>query len=363
MTVLLVLGLAAAAYAAVVFGPPAVLHYEVKQVVRDYGNQAVKNPDDAQLLGSMVQKIRTLDDVAGVDEAGRKITRPGGRPQQGGRPLGANPATPPTLHVAFEYPRTLELPLLDRVVERVYRVDLTMDQKRAGLGSGSGDRERGSERHERRGRAAGRRSGSPTRCWSGRGRRGRWTKLAIVGIRRGGVPLAERLRAEIAPGDRVGTPPLGTLDIALYRDDLAAARRGPGGRPHRRALPAGGQDHRARRRRALHRPHHPGRARRAGRLRPAAPGLAGGAGGPRRAGAAHRRRLRRRPARRARGGRRAGAAGARTAPPRTRWSSARGGSRDRTPPPLIGLEDFSREEILAGARPGRLHEGGAAPAR
>ncbi len=45
-------------------------------------------------------------------------------------------------------------------------------------------------------------------------------RLAFVGIRRGGVPLAERIRAEI--GRVTGSPPpLGTLDIALYRDDLA----------------------------------------------------------------------------------------------------------------------------------------------
>jgi len=44
--------------------------------------------------------------------------------------------------------------------------------------------------------------------------------LAIVGVRRGGVHLAARLRADLAR--RLGhQPPLGTLDIALYRDDLA----------------------------------------------------------------------------------------------------------------------------------------------
>ncbi len=44
--------------------------------------------------------------------------------------------------------------------------------------------------------------------------------LAIVGIRRGGVFLAQRLRKELK--DALGSePPLGTLDIALYRDDLA----------------------------------------------------------------------------------------------------------------------------------------------
>jgi pyrimidine operon attenuation protein/uracil phosphoribosyltransferase len=50
--------------------------------------------------------------------------------------------------------------------------------------------------------------------------------LAIVGIRRGGVHLAQRLRKELA--DALGTePPLGTLDIALYRDDLAEKGAAP----------------------------------------------------------------------------------------------------------------------------------------
>ncbi len=43
--------------------------------------------------------------------------------------------------------------------------------------------------------------------------------LAIVGIRRGGVHLAGRLRARLAK--LIGQePPVGTIDIALYRDDL-----------------------------------------------------------------------------------------------------------------------------------------------
>ena len=50
--------------------------------------------------------------------------------------------------------------------------------------------------------------------------------LAIVGIRRGGVHLAQRLRAELAAA--LGTePPVGTLDIALYRDDLAEKGAAP----------------------------------------------------------------------------------------------------------------------------------------
>jgi pyrimidine operon attenuation protein/uracil phosphoribosyltransferase len=44
-------------------------------------------------------------------------------------------------------------------------------------------------------------------------------KLALVGIRTRGVPLARRLAARIQ--DRSGTDvPVGVLDITLYRDDL-----------------------------------------------------------------------------------------------------------------------------------------------
>src|SRR3712207_6631830 len=48
--------------------------------------------------------------------------------------------------------------------------------------------------------------------------------VVLVGIRRRGVPLAHRIAAALADfeGEQV---PVGTLDITLYRDDLAL--RGP----------------------------------------------------------------------------------------------------------------------------------------
>jgi pyrimidine operon attenuation protein/uracil phosphoribosyltransferase len=51
-------------------------------------------------------------------------------------------------------------------------------------------------------------------------------ELMLVGIRTRGVPLAERLAAEIEAmeGKRV---PLGMLDITLYRDDLSAIAPNP----------------------------------------------------------------------------------------------------------------------------------------
>jgi pyrimidine operon attenuation protein/uracil phosphoribosyltransferase len=52
------------------------------------------------------------------------------------------------------------------------------------------------------------------------------TDLALVGIRTGGVFLAQRLRTKIAAieGKEV---PLGVLDITLYRDDLDIAKKKP----------------------------------------------------------------------------------------------------------------------------------------
>jgi pyrimidine operon attenuation protein / uracil phosphoribosyltransferase len=50
--------------------------------------------------------------------------------------------------------------------------------------------------------------------------------LAIVGIRRGGVHLAKRIQAELEAA-LGASPPLGTLDIALYRDDLAEKGAAP----------------------------------------------------------------------------------------------------------------------------------------
>src|SRR5579862_6876312 len=44
--------------------------------------------------------------------------------------------------------------------------------------------------------------------------------LALVGIRRRGVPLAQRLGEMIGRIEKV-TVPVGTLDITLYRDDLS----------------------------------------------------------------------------------------------------------------------------------------------
>ena len=49
--------------------------------------------------------------------------------------------------------------------------------------------------------------------------------LVLVGIQRGGVHLARRLAAKIKEIEGV-EPPVGSLDITMYRDDLASAASG-----------------------------------------------------------------------------------------------------------------------------------------
>lgn len=45
--------------------------------------------------------------------------------------------------------------------------------------------------------------------------------VALVGIRRGGVPIAKRLAAEIASAEKGRSVDVGAIDIGLYRDDAA----------------------------------------------------------------------------------------------------------------------------------------------
>ena len=51
--------------------------------------------------------------------------------------------------------------------------------------------------------------------------------LVLIGVRRRGVPLAGLLSAAIAEIEGVTPPPVGTLDIAFYRDDLSLRAEQP----------------------------------------------------------------------------------------------------------------------------------------
>jgi hypothetical protein len=122
---------AALAYLAFVAVPVYYLNYEVRQVVRDFGNQAVKDPDDAKLVFAMTDRLRKLGDERDPDAEG-----------DGRRPLVVVAPQDVTwersgsrLHVAFDYLRDIRLPLFDKRIERVFSVDLTLDISRAEWGN------------------------------------------------------------------------------------------------------------------------------------------------------------------------------------------------------------------------------------
>ena len=92
--------------------------------------------------------------------------------------------------------------------------------------------------------------------------------VALVGIHRRGALLAKRLHRAV--GDLLDAEvPLGDLDIAFYRDDVAAAPEAPVVHASHLDFHVDGLHGRDRRRRPLHRAHRPRGDRGAVRLRPA----------------------------------------------------------------------------------------------
>jgi hypothetical protein len=104
--------------------------FTVKQVVRDYMNQAIKNPDDERLRRNMVLKIRSLDQVESRDADGRPVLAPAltldERDVVWERSDGGGGAAR-TLRVSFAYERQMVYPLVGRTDVRVFEVDLTGD--------------------------------------------------------------------------------------------------------------------------------------------------------------------------------------------------------------------------------------------
>ncbi len=133
VTVALVLAVGLAGYLAWVWIPVYFIQYEVKQVVRDYGNQAVKNPNDAELVERMLHRLRVLDDRAVVGEDGR-VTKVPIVDLSPNDVVWERSGDPPTLHVAFEYTRPVRYPVIDRSVEKVLQVDMTLDIARPDWG-------------------------------------------------------------------------------------------------------------------------------------------------------------------------------------------------------------------------------------
>lgn len=126
VTLLLLVGLGAGGYLAWVWVPVYAENYAVKQVVRDYQNQAIKNYDDDGLRHNMVLKIRSIAQREVLDEYGRPQRVPAVALED--RDVSWERDTrsqPPMLRVSFEYAREVELPGLNRVATKIFVVDLS----------------------------------------------------------------------------------------------------------------------------------------------------------------------------------------------------------------------------------------------
>lgn len=121
----LLLGVAAAAYLAWIGIPVYVVHYEVQQVVRQTGYAAAaRSRDDAALLEDMTARIRALHEREAEGPDGRAVVRPAVDLKPEDVTWERNGSG--TLRIAFEYEAEIQLPFLKRTVTRSMDVDMAM---------------------------------------------------------------------------------------------------------------------------------------------------------------------------------------------------------------------------------------------
>jgi hypothetical protein len=115
VSLVLLLAVSGATYLAIMWGPVYVTHYEVRQVVRDFMNQALKNRDDSRLVADMCGKLASLEKIEQVDAQGKVERVPVVQiaPEDVTWERDTQ-TTPPTLRVAFEYTRQVHYPFITR---------------------------------------------------------------------------------------------------------------------------------------------------------------------------------------------------------------------------------------------------------
>lgn len=126
VSLLLVVLLVGGGYLAWTWAPVYITHFQAKQIVRDYMNQAVKEPNDEMLKERMVENLRRLARKDGVDRFGRPahvaVVNLRSQDVTWERDLRS---TPRVLHVAFDYEHEVTYPFLERKASKVMSIDLT----------------------------------------------------------------------------------------------------------------------------------------------------------------------------------------------------------------------------------------------
>lgn len=128
VTALLLVLVVGGGYLAWTWTPVWMMHLEVKHVVRDYMNRAVKHREDAELLQEMLNELRKRSKEQVLGEDGELVEAPVVDLEPGAVTWDSDAeSVPPTLHVEFEYTRPVHYPVLDEWTEVTFEVDLTND--------------------------------------------------------------------------------------------------------------------------------------------------------------------------------------------------------------------------------------------
>ncbi len=136
VTVVMVAMLLGGGYVLYVWGPIYMDHYDVRQTVRGVANSAVMNPDDEHLKADLLAKLRSVRLEEFIDsESGQKTRRPvvNLQPQDLIWERDTR-ATPPTVHIAFDYVRQIHLPIFNKTQEKPFHIDMTIEISRAEWG-------------------------------------------------------------------------------------------------------------------------------------------------------------------------------------------------------------------------------------
>jgi len=128
VTLVLLVSLVSGAYLAVVWGPVYIIRYEVGVVASEFANKAVRNKDDATLVGDLCSRLAGLAQVKTLEPDGTASLGPAIDVRPEDVTWERDPAaTPPTIHVAFTYTTSVYYPGLQKFSEKTFTVDRAQD--------------------------------------------------------------------------------------------------------------------------------------------------------------------------------------------------------------------------------------------
>ena len=128
VTVALLLALVTGGYLAVVWVPVYIVRYEAGMVVAEFANKAVHDRNDELLVKKLCDRLATLDQVKSPETDGSISVVPAVDVRPGDVTWERDTAaSPPTVHVAFEYTTSVYYPILERFTEKTFAVDRVQD--------------------------------------------------------------------------------------------------------------------------------------------------------------------------------------------------------------------------------------------